>query len=219
LTYTKITAPIAGRVGAVNLKAGNLVKDNDTAMVTILQIAPIYVSFGVPQQLLPEVQKYNAEHPLRVEASAQGGVPATGVLRFIDNSVDTTTGTIKLKAQFDNAARSLWPGQFVNVRAQLLLERDRVLVPSRTVQTGPQGKYVWVMDSGKQTVAMRPVDVLRIFKPADAIEQSVIGKGLEPGEMVISEGQMRLFPGGKVRVLAPEGPAGKPGGPAAPGAL
>jgi membrane fusion protein, multidrug efflux system len=201
------------------LKAGNLVKDNDTAMVTILQIAPIYVSFGVPQQLLPEVQKYNAEHPLRVEASAQGGVPATGVLRFIDNSVDTTTGTIKLKAQFDNASRSLWPGQFVNVRAQLLVERDRVLVPSRTVQTGPQGKYVWVMDSGKQTVAMRPVDVLRIFKPADAIEQSVIGKGLEPGEMVISEGQMRLFPGGKVRVLAPEAPAGKPGGPAAPGAL
>jgi membrane fusion protein, multidrug efflux system len=219
LTYTKITAPIAGRAGAVNLKAGNLVKDNDTAMVTILQIAPIYVSFGVPQQLLPQVQKYNAEHPLRVEASAQGEPPASGVLRFIDNSVDTTTGTIKLKAQFDNAGHSLWPGQFVNVRAQLVLERDRVLVPSRTVQTGPQGKYVWVMDSGKQTVAMRPINVLRIFKPADTVEQSVIGSGLQPGEMVISEGQMRLFPGGKVRLLAPEGTAGKPGASAAPGAL
>jgi multidrug efflux system membrane fusion protein len=219
LTYTKITAPITGRAGAVNLKAGNLVKDNDTALVTILQIAPIYVSFGVPQQLLPEVQKYNAEHPLRVEASAQGERVASGVLRFIDNSVDTTTGTIKLKAQFDNAGHSLWPGQFVNVRAQLVLERDRVLVPSRTVQTGPQGKYVWVMDSGKQTVAMRPINVLRIFKPADAVEQSVIGSGLQPGEMVISEGQMRLFPGGKVRLLAPDGTAGKPGASAAPGAL
>jgi len=165
------------------------------------------------------VQKFNAEHPLRVEASAPDAAPVAGVLRFIDNSVDTTTGTIKLKAQFDNTGRSLWPGQFVNVRARLILERDRILVPSRTVQTGPQGKYVWVMDSGKQTVAMRPVDVLRIFKPADAIEQSVIGSGLQAGEMVISEGQMRLFPGGKVRVLAPEAPAGMPGGAAAPGAL
>jgi len=87
------------------------------------------------------------------------------------------------------------------------------------VQTGPQGKYVWVMDTTKQTVAMRPVDVLRIIKPADSIEQSVIGSGLQPGEMVISEGQMRLFPGGKVRLLAPEGTMEKPGGPAAPGAL
>jgi len=219
LTYTKITAPIAGRAGAVNLKAGNLVKDNDTALVTILQIAPIYVSFGVPQQLLGEVQKYNAEHPLHIEAWAQDQKPVVGALRFIDNSVDTTTGTIKLKAQFDNTARTLWPGQFVNVRARLILEHDRVLVPSRTVQTGPQGKYVWVMDTTKQTVAMRPVDVLRIIKPADSIEQSVIGSGLQPGEMVISEGQMRLFPGGKVRLLAPEGTMEKPGGPAAPGAL
>jgi multidrug efflux system membrane fusion protein len=185
--------------------------------VTILQIAPIYVSFGVPQQLLGEVQKYNAEHPLRIEAWAQDQKPVAGVLRFIDNSVDTTTGTIKLKAQFDNAGRSLWPGQFVNVRARLLLEHDRILVPSRTVQTGPQGKYVWVMDTAKQTVAMRPVNVLRIVKPADAIEQSVIGSGLQPGEMVISEGQMRLFPGGKVHLLEPE--TNKPGGTAAAGAL
>src|SRR5207244_2285780 len=146
------------------------VKDNDAALVTILQISPIYVSFGLPQQLLPDVQKYNAQHPLQVEAGAQGDQMTAGVLRFIDNSVDTTTGTIKLKAQFDNARRSLWPGQFVNVSTRLVQERDRILVPSRTVQTGPQGKYVWVMDTAKQTVAMRPVDVLRIIKPADSIE-------------------------------------------------
>jgi multidrug efflux system membrane fusion protein len=217
LSYTKITAPISGRAGAINLKAGNLVKDNDTALVTILQIAPIYVSFGVPQQLLGEVQKYNTQHPLRIEAWAQDQKPVAGVLRFIDNSVDTTTGMIKLKAQFDNGEHSLWPGQFVNVRARLVLEHDRVVVPSRTVQTGPQGKYVWVMDTAKQTVAMRPVDVLRIVKPADSVEESVIGSGLQAGEMVISEGQMRLFPGGKVKLLEPE--ANKPGGAAAPGAL
>ncbi|HEY3456912.1 MAG TPA: efflux RND transporter periplasmic adaptor subunit [Bryobacteraceae bacterium] len=217
LSYTKITAPISGRAGAINLKPGNLVKENDTALVTILQIAPIYVSFGVPQQLLSEVQKYNAEHPLRIEAWAQDQKPVAGVLRFIDNSVDTTTGMIKLKAQFDNTGHSLWPGQFVNVRARLVLEHNRIVVPSRTVQTGPQGKYVWVMDTAKQTVAMRPVDVLRIVKPADSIEESVIGSGLQAGEMVISEGQMRLFPGGKVKLLEPE--ANKPGGAAAPGAL
>ena len=217
LGYTKITAPISGRAGAINLKPGNLVKENDTALVTILQIAPIYVSFGVPQQLLGEVQKYNTQHPLRIEAWAQDQKPVAGVLRFIDNSVDTTTGMIKLKAQFDNGEHSLWPGQFVNVRARLVLEHDRVVVPSRTVQTGPQGKYVWVMDTAKQTVAMRPVDVLRIVKPSDSVEESVIGSGLQAGEMVISEGQMRLFPGGKVKLLEPE--ANKPGGAAAPGAL
>jgi multidrug efflux system membrane fusion protein len=217
LSYTKITAPISGRAGAINLKPGNLVKENDTALVTILQIAPIYVSFGVPQQVLGDVQKYNTEHPLRIEAWAQDQKPVAGVLRFIDNSVDMTTGMIKLKAQFDNGEHSLWPGQFVNVRARLVLEHNRIVVPSRTVQTGPQGKYVWVMDTAKQTVAMRPVDVLRIVKPADSVEESVIGSGLQAGEMVISEGQMRLFPGGKVRLLEPE--SNKPGGAAAPGAL
>lgn len=201
LDYTKITAPISGRAGAIAVKAGNLIKDNDTALVTLLQISPIYVSFGVPEQLLPEVQKFNHEHPLAVEATADGENGVTGELRFIDNSVDNTTGTIKLKAEFQNAEHTLWPGQFVNVVARLDLEHDRILVPSRTIQTGPQGKYVWVMNPSDNTVTIRPVQVLRNYTPAKSDEEAVISTGLQPGEMVISEGQMRLAPGAKVRLL------------------
>ena len=201
LEYTKITAPISGRAGAITVKAGNLVKDNDAVLVNILQISPIYVTFGVPEQLLPQIQRFNAVRPLQIEASSAGEPPVTGHLKFIDNTVDATTGAIKLKAEFANPSRTLWPGQFVNVSARLNLERGRILVPSSTIENGPQGKYVWVMDAGKQTVAMRPVNVLRIFKPDQKTEQAVIGSGLEAGEMVISEGQMRLMPGAKVQLL------------------
>jgi multidrug efflux system membrane fusion protein len=201
LSYTKITAPITGRAGAISVKAGNLIKDNDAALVTILQVSPIYVSFGVPEQLLPDVRKYHTERPLLIQASADGQRTVTGILRFIDNSVDSTTGTIKLKAVFDNPERVLWPGQFVNVQARLEMEHNRIVVPSRTVQTGPQGKYVWVMNQADGSVAMRPVQVLRNYQAPKAGEQAVIGNGLKPGEMVISEGQMRLAPGVKVRLL------------------
>lgn len=205
LQYTKITAPIAGRAGAINVKAGNLVKENDTALVNIVQISPIYVSFGVPEQLLPEVRKYNAERPLQVETTTNDGAMLTGKLNFIDNMVDTTTGAIKLKAEFANQKHVLWPGQFVNVDARLNVEHDRILVPSSSVENGPQGKYVWVMDKAANTVAMRPVDVLRNYKPPKQLEQAVIASGLKPGEMVITEGQMRLMPGGKVRLLDNKG--------------
>ena len=201
LDYTKITAPISGRAGAIAVKAGNLIKDNDAALVTLLQIAPINISFGVPELLLPEVQKYNRSRPLLVNASSDGENGVTGALRFIDSSVDSTTGTIKLKAEFQNADHALWPGQFVNVEARLNLEHNRITIPSRTIQTGPQGKYVWVLNSGDNTVTMRPVQVLRNYTPAKADEEAVIGTGLQPGEMVISEGQMRLAPGAKVRLL------------------
>ncbi len=199
LGYTKILAPITGRAGAIAIKAGNLVKDNDVALVTLLQMSPIYVSFGVPEQLLPDVQKFNAQHPLQVQASSAPGTSTTGTLKFIDNSVDNTTGTIKMKAEFPNPAHALWPGQFVNVTARLNLERNRIVVPSRAVQTGPQGKFVWVVDGSKNTVAMRPVDVLRTFQ-ASGGEQAVLGKGLSAGEQVVSEGQLRLAPGMKVEL-------------------
>lgn len=209
LTYTKIAAPITGHAGAIAVKAGNLIKDNDAALVTLLQMSPIYVTFGLPEQLLPEVQKFNAQRPLQIQAAAEGEVPETGTLRFIDNSVDATTGTIKLKAEFDNPRHGLWPGEFVNVQARLNLEHDRILIPSRAIQTGPQGKYVWVMNPADTTVAMRPVDVLRNYKPDKSAEQSVIGSGLKPGEMVVSEGQMRLMPGAKVRLLKQEAQIGE----------
>jgi multidrug efflux system membrane fusion protein len=211
LQYTKITAPISGRAGAISVKAGNLIKDNDAVMVTLLQMSPIYVSFGVPEQLLPEIRRHHAEHPLEVTASAQGGKPETGVLRFIDNSVDTATGTIKLKAEFENADRALWPGEFANVEARLSMERDRVIVPSRVIQTGPQGKYVWVLNPLDATVAMRPVEVARIYKGTGTPEESVIGSGLKVGEQVISEGQMRLMPGAKVNLLKQESQVGDSG--------
>lgn len=203
LSYTKITAPMSGRAGAINVKAGNLIKDNDTTLVTILEMSPIYVSFGLPEQLLAEIRKNNAQHPLLVTATPSGEQPLSGALRFIDNTVDTSTGTIKLKAIFDNSKRLLWPGQFVNVTARLALERNRVVVPTRTVETGPQGKYVWVMNPENDTVSIRPVHVLRDYRPPQAGDEAVIGQGLQPGEMVISEGQMRLAPGMKVRLLKP----------------
>jgi len=211
LTYTKITAPITGRAGAIGVKAGNLVKDNDAVMVTLLQMSPIYVSFGVPEQLLPEIRRHNAGRPLEVAASAQGQQAENGMLKFIDNQVDASTGTIKLKAEFENRDGALWPGEFVNVQTRLELERDRIVVPSRVIQSGPQGKYVWVLNPADATVAMRPVEVVRLFKGASMPEESVIGNGLKPGEQVISEGQMRLLPGAKVNLLKQEGQVGESG--------
>lgn len=200
LGYAQITAPISGRTGAIAIKQGNLVKDNDTTLVTILQTTPIYVSFAVPEQLLPQVRRYNGQRPLVVDAVAADDSMVQGKLEFIDNTVDTTTGTIKLKASFDNQSRKLWPGQFVNVRARLDVEQGRVVVPARTVQSGPQGKYVWVVNSD-ETVAMRPVQVLRNYSNSELADQAVIGSGLNAGESIISEGQMLLIPGARVRVL------------------
>jgi multidrug efflux system membrane fusion protein len=153
---------------------------------------------------LPEVRKYNAAGgPLAVTAVSADGSENAGTLKFIDNAVDTTTGTIKLKAVFDNPQRALWPGQFVNVRARLSLEHNRVLIPSRTVQTGPDGKYVWVVNPSDSTAAMRAIQVNRNYTPPGGAEQAVITSGLQAGEKVVSEGQLRLAPGAHVRLLDP----------------
>ena len=216
LTCTEIKAPISGRAGAIAVKAGNLVKDNDTTLVTLLETSPIYVSFSIPEQLLPSVRKYNAARPLEVEAVAADNEVVKGSLRFIDSSVDMTTGTIKLKASFENQTRKLWPGQFVNVRSRLEVEPNRVVVPARTIQSGPQGKYLWVMNADT-SVAMRPVQVSRTYT-VDGADYSVIAQGLAAGETVISEGQLMLVPGAHVRVLKAAGSgdahtsaAGQPG--------
>jgi multidrug efflux system membrane fusion protein len=203
LGYTQIRAPISGRAGAIAVKQGNLAKENDTTLVTILQTSPIYVSFPVPEDLLPEIRRYQASGSLPVNAVASDNKESRGTLSFIDNSVDIATGTIRLKASFENAQRLLWPGQFVNVRARLSVERNRVMVPSRTVQTGPDGKYVWVISPSDSSVSMRNVQVLRNYTPQGQAEQAVIGGGLKPGEQVVSEGQLRLAPGAHVRLLAP----------------
>lgn len=201
LSYTRILAPISGRAGAVPVKAGNIAKENETTLVTLLQTSPVYVTFSVPENALAQIREFTRRQPLSVTAAPANGAPSTGLLRFIDSAVDSTTGTIKLKATFNNSARNLWPGQFVNVRAQLSLEHNRILIPSQTVQTGPNGKYVWLMQPD-HTVAMRPVEVLRNFNEPGSPELAVIASGLQAGDSVVVEGQSRLLPGARVRVMA-----------------
>jgi multidrug efflux system membrane fusion protein len=206
LSFTNVTAPISGRAGAALVKAGNIVRDNDTTLVTLLQLAPVSVSFGVPEQVLAEVQRLSAQGPLTVEANTGGG-SLRGSLVFIDNTVDTTTGTIRLKATFPNTDSALWPGEFVNVRLRLRMERGRMVVPAAAVQDGLDGKYVWLIQSGIATTA--PVIVLRTYKPVNGPEQAIIANGIHPRDTVVTEGQLRLTPNARVFLLnaAPAQPA------------
>ena len=204
LSYAHIPAPISGRAGAITTKEGTLVKENDTTLVTLLQTSPIYVSFSIPEDLLSEVRRFQSSGSLAVKAVTPDNRESTGSLRFIDNTVDTSTGTIRLKSVFENADRVLWPGQFVNVRARLSMEHNRILIPSQAVQTGPEGKYVWVVNPDT-SVSMRKVQVLRNYTPAGQGEQAVIGEGLKTGEQVVFEGQLRLSPGAHIRPLAGRG--------------
>ena len=209
LEYTKIKAPLAGRAGVISAKQGNLARENDNTLVTLLQVSPVYVSFPIPENLLTEVRKYNSSRPLEIAAVTSDNRRTVGTLQFIDNTVDSTTGTIRLKATFNNSDRALWPGQFVNVTARLNMEKERVLVVSQALQTGPRGKYVWVLNPTTATVSMRPVTVLRLYSQPGQPEKAVVGEGLQAGEQVISEGQMRLAPNAKVRVLQPNETSGK----------
>jgi multidrug efflux system membrane fusion protein len=196
LSYCAIQAPIAGRAGALLVHPGNLVKDNDATLVVLNQIHPIYVAFSVPEQHLAEIKRYRAAGPLAVQASIPSDEqdPARGELTFIDNAVDSATGTIRLKATFDNSDRRLWPGQFVNVALTLSRQPNSVLVPSRAVQTGQTGQYVFVVKADR-TAEYRPV------VPGETIDaQTVIQKGLAAGETVVTDGQLRLLPGVKVKV-------------------
>jgi multidrug efflux system membrane fusion protein len=195
LSYTRLHSPIAGRAGKVMLPVGNNVKANDTApLVVINQLAPIDVSFSVPDRYLDEIRAFSAKRSLRVRAAAQGaeGLEAVGQLTFIDNAVDAQTGTIRLGATFANADGRLWPGQFVTVRVTLAEQTDVVVIPSQAVQNGPKGQYVYVVKPDS-TAELRDVVVERTEG-----EQAVVAKGLEAGETVVTTGQLRVVPGGKV---------------------
>ena len=196
LSYCTIQAPIDGRTGALLVYPGNLVKDNDAVLVVVNQIHPIYVTFSVPEQNLADIKRYRAEGPLKVEAiiPSQEQNPAQGVLTFIDNAVDTTTGTIKLKGTFENPDNRLWPGQFVNVTLTLTTQPHAVVVPSQAVQTGQAGQYVFVVQQD-MTVEYRPVVAGNTIAG-----ETVIQKGLEAGETLVTDGQLRLVPGMKVAV-------------------
>ncbi|MGB8957471.1 MAG: efflux RND transporter periplasmic adaptor subunit [Candidatus Aminicenantales bacterium] len=199
LDYATVRSPIDGRTGKLLIDAGNIIKANDVgAAVVIDQISPIYVTFSVPEQNLVRIKEFMAKEALKVEtvAAGEGQTPASGVLTFVDNAIDETTGTIMLRGTFDNTDLALWPGQFLNVRLTLTTEKGVVVVPSQAVQTGQAGEYVFVVKDDL-TAEMRPVKVAREFGG-----ESVIAEGLKPGERVVTDGQLRLGPGAKVEVKA-----------------
>jgi multidrug efflux system membrane fusion protein len=195
LGYTTVTAGIDGRTGNILQKAGNIITASATDLATINQVEPIYVTFAVPEKSLGDVKRYMAQGSLQVTARAQDGSgdAESGELTFIDNTVDTSTGTIKLKGTFRNAGRKLWPGQFVAVTLRLTTRPNAVVVPNQAVQTGQDGTYIYVVKED-QSVEVRPVTV------GPRVDQDmVIDKGLEAGETVVLEGQLRLQPGSKVQ--------------------
>lgn len=196
LQYTQINSPINGRTGNVGVKEGNLVKANDVPiLVTINQIEPIYVSFSVPEQQLAEIKQYSTRQTLKVDAAPQGSNQHfAGRLTFIDNAVDLTTGTIKLKATFDNAQHTLWPGQFVDVRLMLKSQPNAIVVPTAALQTSQNGTFVYVVN---QDLTAQPQQVKVGWTAGD---DTIIASGLEPGQRVVTDGQLRLTPGAKVDI-------------------
>jgi membrane fusion protein, multidrug efflux system len=188
LSFSDVVAPISGRAGAVMVKAGGMVRDNDTTLVTLLQLAPIYVTFGIPEQSLNEVRRLNAAGSLLVKTNTDANLVAEGHLAFIDNTVDPTTGTIRLKAAFPNTDQALWPGEFVSVRLRLGMETGRTVIPESSIQEGLDGKYVWVIKSGIASIAS--VTVTRTYRPPDGPEQAIVGSGIKVGDRVVTEGQL-----------------------------
>jgi len=203
LDYCSIRSPIDGRTGSLAVKQGNIIKADDIPLIVINQIVPIDVSFSVPEQFLPEIQKRMASKKLQVIASSPQSDERleTGTITFVDNAVDTGTGTIRLKGSFANRERKLWPGQFVNVVLTLTEEPNVVVVPSQAIQTGQEGQYVFVVKpdltvESRQVVAGRTIN-----------GETVIQKGLQVDERVVTDGQLRLYPGARVEVKTPDSAA------------
>src|SRR5499426_2484264 len=197
LSYCYIFSPIDGQAGTLLVNEGNLVRVNDaTPLVVINQITPINVTFSVPEQNLADIRRHMAAGSLKVAAQFQSdeGRPEQGNLVFVDNAVDRTTGTIKLKAEFKNGDRRLWPGQFINVALVLSTQSDAVVVPSEAVQVGQEGQHVFVVKPDN-SVEVRPVVVSR----TDGGE-AVIAKGLQAGEQIVREGQFLLGPESRIEV-------------------
>jgi multidrug efflux system membrane fusion protein len=206
LQYAQIVSPLDGRTGALNTHVGDLVRTNDALpMVTINQVTPIYVTFSVPARFLNDIRKAGSMLPVTAtnqKAGVQAAQPsskmpstplnAKGIVTFVDNAVDPTTATIKLKASFPNLDRELWPGLFVQVSLQLALQPHAVVVPSVALQTSQQGQYIYVVKPD-QTVEMRPVTIDR-----QQGDETVIANGLEGGEEIVTQGQLRLTPGARV---------------------
>jgi multidrug efflux system membrane fusion protein len=197
LSYCEIRAPISGRTGNLLVHAGNLVKVNDVPLVVIHQIAPVFVNFNVPEEHLPAIRRLSANRKLAVSVSSQDdpGRTASGSLSVIDNVVDASTGTIHLKAVFENRDGLLWPGQFVTAVLTLDTIRNATVVPAETVQSGQRGQFVYAVKPDN-TVEIRMVTAGPAFG-----DKMVIEKGVAPGDMVVTDGQLFLYPGAKVRAV------------------
>jgi multidrug efflux system membrane fusion protein len=196
LEYCSIYSPIEGRTGALGITAGNLVKQNDVpVLVVIAQVIPLYVGFSVPEQYLGAIKEFMAKGRLQVQATPYGDTkPESGYLSFVDNTVDNTTGTIKLKGTFANPDHRLWPGQFSNVALRLEEQENATIVPAQAVQSGQSGDFVFVIRNDS-TAEERPVKVARTIG-----SEAVISKGVQPGETVVTDGQLRLIPDIKVQI-------------------
>ncbi len=209
LQYTDIAAPIDARAGALMMNLGNLVKANDTPfLVQLNQVSPIYATFSVPEANLDRVRRYFSSGQLKVLAypKGQSANPAVGRLTFIDNGVDTTTGAFKLKGTFQNKDRRLWPGEFVDVTLELSTQKNAIVIPTKAIQTGQQGEYVYVVRSDS-TAESRPV------KTAGAYQNlTLVSDGLRVGERVIVNGQLRVAPNAKVLVQTDTAASGAPDG-------
>ncbi len=204
LEYCSIRSPVSGRAGAVMVHEGNLVKANDSPLLTINQIQPIQVAFAVPQQELTSIMKEMSERPLEVRAtiSDSDSEPEKGELTFVDNQVDRTTGTIELKGTFANDDRRLWPGLFVNVVLVTAVESNALVIPFQAVQSGQKGSYVYVVKPDG-TVEDRVVTVERL-----AGAEAVLADGLKASERVVTDGQLRLRPGARVDIQSTEKASG-----------
>ena len=202
LSWATMRAPLPGRTGRLLVREGNLVRANSDQLVIINQIHPILVRFPVPEQNLPEIQRYRRDRlPVLVSPSKTDTVFSEGALTFVDNAVDTTTGTVLLKAEFPNRDNALWPGEFLNVRLQLYLEAKALVVPSQAVMTGQQGTYLFVLNRDG-TARAQPVAVERT-----AGAYAVLAQGVQPGDEVVTDGQLRVVSGAAVEVKGTAEPA------------
>jgi multidrug efflux system membrane fusion protein len=202
LEFCDIRSPVDGKTGSLQAYAGNVVKAPDDVLLTIDQIHPIYVTFAVPEQYLPEIQKQMRAKTLKASVTFENMTmpPPQGDLTFVDNSVDETTGTILLKAKFPNEDDALWPGQFVQVTLTLSELTNAVVVPSQAVQTGQDGPFIYVVQSDPANAEIKTVENRPVTTGITFGNFTVVQQGLKAGETVVTDGQLRLAPGVKVSV-------------------
>lgn len=197
ISYSEIRAPVSGRIGSIPYKAGTTLRVGDNTVTAVLatinQVNPIFVAFAVPQVFLPDIRAAMAKGDVKVNALIDDNRQQSGTIAFIENSVDAMTGTVTAKARIANASEGLWPGQFVKVELILGIEPDAIAVPAPAIQLGPQGPYLFVVKDG--VAELRNVVIKRT-----QTGESVIGKGLDAGELVVVDGQLRLVNGANVAI-------------------